>query len=364
MSLDPLVKNQPDSPDRMSILVIGNFASTWGGSRGVCEDLSEQLEAQGHRVFTTSRRPSAPRRLLDMTGTAWQRRHDYEVAQVDVFSGPAFLWAEATARVLAAAKKPFVLTLHGGNLPEFAKTRARRVCRLLGAAARVTAPSEYLRSQMQAYRPDIQLLPNPLDLQQYKFRPRERPAPQLVWLRAFSEIYNPSLAPRVLALLQNDFPEIHLTMYGPDKGDGSLQRTQQVARELGVERRIEFPGGIAKSEVPGKLNEADVFLSTTNFDNTPVSVTEAMACGLPVISTDVGGMPYLIDNDRDGLLVPPDDAPAMAAAIARVLAEDGLAARLTCGGRGKAEMMDWNTLLPRWEKLLHETRVCAKDFVI
>lgn len=352
MLLDPLMKNRPDSPDRMSVLVIGNFASTWGGSRGVCEGLVEHLEARGHCVFSASREKAAPRRLLDMTGTAWQRRHDYEVAQVDVFSGPAFFWAESVARVLAAAKKPFILTLHGGNLPAFAQSRARRVRRLLHAAVQVTAPSEYLRSQMQAYRPDIQLLPNPLDLQQYAFRPRERPAPQLMWLRAFSEIYNPSLAPRVLALLQKDFPAIHLTMYGPDKGDGSLQDTQETAREAGVENRISFPGGIAKSEVPEKLNEADVFISTTNIDNTPVSVTEAMACGLPVVSTDVGGMPYLIDNERDGLLVAPDDAPAMAAAISRVLAEEGLAARLSRGGRDKAETMAWDTVLPRWEHLL------------
>ena len=336
--------------------MVGNFASAWGGSRGVCEDLAERLAARGHEVVTASREKSAPRRLLDMTGIAWRRRRDYDVAQIDVFSGPAFFWAESVARVLAAAKKPFILTLHGGNLPNFAQNRARRVSRLLCAAAAVTAPSEYLRSQMKPYRAEIQLLPNPLALEKYHFRLREKPAPRLAWLRAFDEIYNPTLAPRVLALLQTDFPGLHLTMYGADKGDGSLQRTQQAAREGGVENRIEFPGVIAKNAVPEKLNEADIFLSTTNFDNTPVSVTEAMACGLPVVSTDVGGMPYLIESERDGLLVPPDDAPAMAAALSRVLAEDGLAARLSKNGREKTEAMDWNALLPRWENLLRQTR--------
>jgi glycosyltransferase involved in cell wall biosynthesis len=336
----------------MRVLIISNFASAWGGSRGVCEELAQRLEARGHCIFTASRQCHAPRRLFDMMNVAWKNRRLYDVAQLDVFSGPAFFWAEASARVLIAAKKPFVMSLHGGNLPVFARQQPRRVRRLLNSAAFVTAPSEYLRSELGAYRSDIMLLPNPLDLANYPFRVREAPEPRLVWLRAFSEIYNPSLAPRVLALLQNQFPEVHLTMYGPDKGDGSLGRVQQVASELGVESRITFPGGIAKCEVPQKLNEADIFISTTNIDNTPVSVTEAMACGLPVVSTNVGGMPYLITHERDGLLVPPDNASAMAAALARVLAEAGLAATLSRNGRSKMETMDWKTLLPQWEDLL------------
>src|SRR5207237_3002706 len=106
--------------------------------------------------------------------------------------------------------------------------------------------------------------------------------PSLVWLRSFHTIYNPQLAPRTVARLSNDFPNIHLTMVGPDRGDQSLAATRQVATMLGVGNRIDVVGGVPKAEVPNVLSKADIFLNTTNFDNTPVSVLEAMACGLVI----------------------------------------------------------------------------------
>ena len=96
--------------------------------------------------------------------------------------------------------KPHVLTLHGGSLPEFAARWPGVVRRVLAAASAVTVPSEYLRREMRPYRSDLRLMPNPLDLAAYPYRRRERPEPRLVWLRAFHDTYNPSLAPRVLAL--------------------------------------------------------------------------------------------------------------------------------------------------------------------
>jgi glycosyltransferase involved in cell wall biosynthesis len=171
-------------------------------------------------------------------------------------------------------------------------------------------------------------------------------------LRAFHEIYNPVLAPQVLALLSSRHPGACLTMVGPDKGDGSLQRTRKLAADISVLDRIEFPGQVDKGAVPGWLDRGDIFLNTANMDNTPVSVIEAMACGMCVVSTDVGGMPYLLEDGRDGLLVPPGDAEAMAAAVNRILLEPRLAERLSANARRKVEASDWSAVLPMWDKLL------------
>jgi glycosyltransferase involved in cell wall biosynthesis len=211
----------------MRCLLVGNFLSSSGGSRGVCEDLAERLQAAGLDVISTSDKPARFSRLLDMLTTVWRRRREYDVAQVDVYSGPSFLWAEAVAWSLRRADKPYILTLHGGNLPDFARRWPGRVRRLLNSAAAVTAPSPYLLEAMKSYRSHLLLLPNPLDLQRYPFRLRSDPRPRLVWLRAFHSIYNPSLAPQVLSLLAADFPDAHLTMVGPDKGDGSLQEADR-----------------------------------------------------------------------------------------------------------------------------------------
>jgi glycosyltransferase involved in cell wall biosynthesis len=249
-------------------------------------------------------------------------------------------------------KKPFVLTLHGGNLPAFSRGADERVRRLLQSSSAVTAPSAYLLEQMREYRQDIVLLPNPLDLAKYPFKLRHNLSPQLVWLRAFHEIYNPSLAIRVVALLTQDFPAVRLLMMGPDKNDGSREAMNNLALELDVVDRIAATGQVAKHEIPHMLHQGDIFLNTARVDNTPVSVLEAMACGLCIVSTKVGGIPYLLKDGYDALLVPANDHAAMAKAVQRLLTEDGLAERLSQNARRKVEQLDWPSVLPRWEQLL------------
>lgn len=339
------------------ILLVGNFLSATHGVRGVCEELALRLRADGWPVLTTSARPNRAARLLDMLGTAWRERGVYAAAQVDVYSGAAFFWAEAVCRLLDHLGKPYVLTLHGGNLPEFARRHPQRVRRLLAGAAEVTAPSGYLLEHLRPFRACIRLQPNPLDVGHYEFRVRSTPDPQLVWLRAFHRMYNPALAVEVVARLAPEFPGVRLAMVGPDKGDGSLRQAREKAENLGVSRRVEFVGGVPKSDVAARLGGGDIFLNTTDIDNTPVSVLEAMAAGLCVVSTNVGGIPYLLRDGHDALLVPPGDAAAMAAAVRRVLTESGLGARLSSNARLKAEECDWSKVLPQWDELL--TRVAG-----
>jgi glycosyltransferase involved in cell wall biosynthesis len=100
------------------------------------------------------------------------------------------------------------------------------------------------------------------------------------------------------------------------------------------------------------LGHGDVFLNTSDADNAPVSVTEAMACGLCVVTTDAGGLRDLVDDGEDALVVPRDDPEAMAAAVRRLLAEPRLAARLSAAARAKVEPLSWSLLLPEWEALL------------
>lgn len=332
--------------------MVGNFLSAAVGTRGVCEDLAARLAQVDWKVITTSRQQGRLNRLLDMIRVAWCDRSAYTVAQVDVFSGLAFIWAEVVCTILKMIDKPYILTLRGGNLPTFAGRFPGRVSRILRHAGAVTTPSHYLREAMQVYRADIQLLPNPLDLSRYPFRLRECLEPKLIWLRAFHEIYNPSLATRALAQLKNDFPESTLLMVGPDKGDGSYQATLKIADELGVRDHLFLPGSVAKAAVPEWLAKGDIFLNTTRYESFGVAVMEAAALGLNIVTTNVGELPYIWRDGHDALLVPPNDPEAMAAAVRRILTEPGLAARLSHNARKKAEQYDWSAVLPQWEELL------------
>ncbi|GAH05363.1 unnamed protein product, partial [marine sediment metagenome] len=132
-------------------------------------------------------------------------------------SGKAFLWAEATGLFLRLLKKPYILSLRGGGLLEFAGKYPGRVRRLLSGASAVTTPSRFLYQHMSKFHNDIQYLPNGLELNQYSFRLRTNPLPKLCWLRAYHKIYNPTMAVEAVALLKETFPEILLMMIGPDK---------------------------------------------------------------------------------------------------------------------------------------------------
>lgn len=341
-----------DSGGSRSVLLIGNFLFASGGAWGVCESLAVQLERRGWNVITASSHRARWKRLIDMVRTTWRRRLEYEVAHVDVYSGQSFLWAEAVCWALRRAAKPYVLTLHGGNLPSFGRRWPARVRRLLRGARAVTTPSGYLHAEMKRYRPDLQVLPNGVEFADHRFRLRSDPQPHLIWVRAFHRIYNPSLAIRVVAMLKSAYSGIRLSMLGPDRGDGTLEEARRLARELGVEECVSWVGQVPKSEVPEWLSRHDVFLNTTDVDNTPVSMLEAMAGGLLVVSTDAGGVPYLVRDGENGLLVPRDDAEALAAAVRRALAEPGLAERLSGGARDSVQGFDWDAIAPRWENLL------------
>jgi glycosyltransferase involved in cell wall biosynthesis len=340
--------------DGVSVLLVGNFLHATTGTYGVCEELARQLQGRGWTVLTTSseRRPLA--RLVDMLRTIWMQRSEYTVAQVDVYSGRAFLWAQSVCWALQRVKRPFILTLHGGALPIFAKRRPDRIRALLGSAAAVTTPSSYLLQEMAEYRSDLRLHPNPVAITQYQFRVRRTPAPRLLWLRAFHDVYNPIMALRALDLLRRDHPAAHLTLAGPDRHDGTLDKVHAVVAELGLRAHVRFTGPVPKADVPSLLAEADIFLNTSNIDNTPVSVLEAQASGLCIVSTDVGGIPHMVENGRNALLVPAGDAAAMAAAIRRILEEPGVAEQLSIQGRDNARARDCSVVVPKWEQLFRE----------
>ncbi len=333
------------------VLIVGNFLSGHGNSRGVCEDLALRLRECGWTVLTTSSRRGRWARLADMLATAWLRRDDYDVAQVDVYSGPAFRWAEGVCQLFQRLGKPYILSLHGGALPEFSRSRAERVRGLLRGAAFVTVPSTYLLTQMKPYREDLTLLPNGLDLLAYRFRPR-RPQPRLVWLRAFHQLYNPGMAIRVLHRLKKEVPSLSLTMTGGDKGDFSLQSVIADAERLDVQYLLTMQGAVKKEDVPAVLDGGDIFLNTSSVDNTPVSVLEAMASGLNIVSTDVGGLPFLLTSGKEAFLVPSDDDAAMANAVRRLLADQELAQKMQAASRTKVEEFAWEVVLPKWCSLL------------
>ena len=138
-------------------------------------------------------------------------------------------------------------------------------------------------------------------------------------------------------------------MVGPEKG-GSLAACKKMAIEKSLP--VRFTGLLTKEEWIKQSSKFDFFINTTNFDNLPVSVIEAMALGFPVVSTNVGGLPFLITNNVDGILVPPDDVTAMVQAIEKLCNDQYFSEAISKAARLKGESYNWKIIKESWYKVL------------
>ena len=112
-------------------------------------------------------------------------------------------------------------------------------------------------------------------------------------------------------------------------GEGPQQPALEArARELGIADAVRFAGYVPQGDTPGWYRAADVFALSSDFDNSPNVVLEAMACGLPIVATDVGGLREYVAPPANGLLTPKGDAESFAAALLRLI-DDGELARST-----------------------------------
>lgn len=316
--------------------------------------VAERLQKEGFPVLITSHQSNKILRILDAMMSVFFNRKQLDILVVQVYSGLNFIFADAISWLGNLLRIPIILHVHGGNIPEHVKKYSKWAIRVFRRASLIVTPSGYLAETLRQGGFETIVVPNVIELERYAFNQRINATPSLVWLRAFHQIYNPPLAAYALASLRRNGIPATLTMIGPDKKNGSLEDFLKITADLGLTKQITIAGSIHNLQVPSQISQGDIFLNTTNIDNTPVSVIEAMACGLCIVSTNVGGIPYLLEDEKDALLVPPNDPEAMAAAVERILTEPTLAERLSKNARKKAETFDWSIVLPQWKKIFNE----------
>ena len=332
------------------LLYIGNKLSYKGSTVTSIETLGAFLSQEGWKVITASSKQNKGLRLADMLWTVLRRGRGVRAVLIDTYSTQNFYFAVAVANLCRLMGVPYIPILRGGNLPQRLESHKTVSWKLFNGAFTNVVPSAYLESQFRAagYQ-KLHYIPNTIEIKNYSYKERAEIRPRLLWVRSFSKIYNPMLAMEVMRLLDKQGVKAELCMVGPDK-DGSMEACKSFAKKHHL--NVEFTGMLPKAEWISLAASYDIFINTTNFDNTPVSVIEAMALGLPVVSTDVGGMPFLIDSEKDGLLIPPNDRHAFKNAILDLLADRDLVVRLTAGARKKVINFDWEVVKDRWNALL------------
>lgn len=328
--------------------IVGPLLGTnpgWVTSQG--EVLAQHLARDGVVVHTASSVVGRIGRAVDTVRQIHSWRGEVDVVVVLGYSGPAFALTALGTYAAGSLGVPVVLWLHGGDLPVYTRRHPRWVARVFGRADRLVAPSSYLARLAESMGHTVEVIPNVLP-DPAAPRSRDRVAPHLLWMRTFHPLYRPDLAVEAFALLRARRPEATLTMAGQDKG--AVTATRALVEARGLDSAVRFAGFLDPEAKVDAFARHDVFLNTTRTDNAPVSLLEAAAHGLVVVSTPAGGIADVFTDGQDVLFAA--DSGGLAAAVERLLDDPALAAKLSAAGRDLAVSATWAEAGPRWHELL------------
>ncbi|WBL23203.1 glycosyltransferase family 4 protein [Zunongwangia sp. HRR-M8] len=309
------------------------------------------LRLEGFKVKTASAKRNKAVRLIEMLGLIIRFHKSTDLVLIDTYGATNFYYAYLVGRFCQFFDIPYIPILHGGNLPERLDKDPKFSKNLFGNAYQNIAPSNFLKNEFEQRNINrIYLIPNSIDLKNYPFKPRTVFRPRLLWVRRFQYRYDPKMALNVLELLAENYEDAELCMVGPEK-DGSMQDCKRLAKKKNL--NVKFTGKLKKVEWAELSKDYDFFINTTTIDNTPISVIESMSLGLPIISTNVGGMPNLINHNEDGILVPSGDAEKMASEIAKIIEYPKRGESLALNARSKAESFDWQMIRKDWLEVIN-----------
>ena len=221
----------------------------------------------------------------------------------------------------------------------------------LRLAHEIVVPSEYLRTVFARHGYQARVIRNVVDTSRFRYHERTPLRPRLLSTRNLEPYYRVDVTLKAFALLKARYPEATLTVVGY----GSLEEDLRgLAATLGTSG-IHFAGRAERPALPGLYDEHDIFVNSSVLDNQPVSVLEAFAAGLPVVSTPTGDIGAMVHHGETGLLVPPQDPQAMAHAIETLLDEPERASRMARQARAEVEKFTWPAVRAQWAALYGDT---------
>ncbi len=235
-------------------------------------------------------------------------------------------------------RRRVVVSFFGGMAAQFMERHQRWAWPMLRRLDGFAVSSHFLQEVFQRYGIEALIIPSVIEIERFPFRPRDEWPPLVLWMRSLQPHANPAMALRALAVLRKTVPEARLMMIGR----GPLAKeVAALARELGVADAIAYRPWLPFAQLRQAMQTASVLWNTNSYDNFPLSLLEAAASGAVIISTAIGGVPELLTDGVDGLLVEPDDHAALAAATAQVLRRPLLAEGLARNARLAVERYSW-----------------------
>lgn len=335
---------------KKNVLLVGSFLSVQKGTMGISEKIASSDLSANYQFILASSFLNPILRLSDMVlRTIFYKGR---TIHIDVYSGLAFTYTRIISWIAVIRKKNLILTLRGGALPEFTGKRKQKVLSVLQRADVIQSPSKYLIHYFKSTGLEVDYLPNPIDLKRFPFN-RDHVKPYtLLWVRAFTSIYNPEVPIRVLSEIIKEYPQATLTMVGPDKG---LQhKVEALATSLNLAHKVNFVGPVPNDELFTYYKTHHVYLNTTSYESFGVAVVEAAACGIPIVSNPVGEIPFLWQNEVDMLFAENNEIKNYHKRIKQLFESKELENKLTQNAFKKTREFDWELIKQQWIKLLSD----------
>ena len=302
----------------MKILLIANYEKGVGGISVQVRLQRDLLRGDGFTCDILSTKGSVAKRIKAIFALLSKGRK-YDVFHIHACSDRGFLPAVLGISIGRLLKKRIVLTFHGGGAEGFFRRKEKFVKRYLTRTSANVVLSGFIGRVFDRYGIPYTVIPNILVADGSTFRARTDIRPRFIGIRSLTETYNIKCTLRAFNTVQKKYPEASLKLLG---GGPLKSELEQFVADHHIQN-VTFVGQVPNTEISRYLDEADIMVSSPRFDNMPVSILEGFRAGLLVISSNVGGVPYMIEDGKNGLLFESDNDRQMAEKMIQAVENPG-----------------------------------------
>lgn len=350
-------------PARPKIGLIAPSMRVYGGGQALhAIGLAEHLHNEGYGVQLLPIDPAFPR------GARWLRQVPYartvfnqslylpslhrlrrtDIVHVSSASYWSFLVAPVPAMLMGRLLgKPVILNYHSGEANDHLANWGKLVHPWLALADVIVVPSEYLCRVFASYGYRTRVIHNTVDTSRFMYRSRDPLRPRLLSVRNFEWFYGVDHTLQAFALLQRKYPDATLDIAGSGSREEELRA---LAQSLGV-AGVRFLGSVSSADMASVFDRADILLNSSLIDNQPLSILEAMASGLSIVTTGIGDIANMIEDGVTGTIVPERDPDAMAFAAARLLDQPEHARSMASRAYERLDRYSWSRVGSQWATL-------------
>lgn len=355
-----LAQPQPVAAWRLPTVAIVAAGPEIVGGQGVeASLLVEALIDDGHSVLFVPINAPLPAGLRWLRGIRYLRTVANQVAYwpslwpvtradvVHVFSASywSFLLAPVPAMLVARlAGRRVILHYHSGEADDHLARWGWLVHPWLKLAHEVVVPSEFLRDVFARHGHRVSVIANIVDVSSFRYRERRPLAPRLLSARSLEPPYGVDVTIAAFARIKVRYPDATLTVAGAGSHENALREIVARTRLTGVH----FVGCVKPIDMPGLYGSADIFMNASRIDNQPVSILEAFAAGVVVVTTAVGDIPAMVRDHETGRLVPAADPDALAEAAIELLEDPEHAVALTTRAKRELGSHTWPAVREAW----------------